>query len=190
MAAMKRWESRNKQMKRRQSEQFVALWTAAQPTIMAFIRTLTPDLHQAEEVLQRVAVQLVRKFDQYDPNRPFAAWAIGFAKKEVLYYRRQRAHDKHRFADDIVERLAVTYEQMITEIDPMRGALAHCVEELEDRSRQVLELYYGRSMACPAIAAKLGMSHGAVRMLLSRVRAWLRQCIESRVGPLNPEAGA
>src|SRR5262245_26770984 len=125
-------------MKRRQSEQFVALWTVAQPTIMAFIRTLTPDFQQSEEVLQRVAVQLVRKFVEYDPGRPFAAWAIGFAKKEVRYYRRQRAHDKHRFGDDVVERLAVTYEKMITEADPIRAALAHCIEDLEDRSREVL----------------------------------------------------
>jgi RNA polymerase sigma-70 factor, ECF subfamily len=176
-------------MKLRQSEQFVALWTAAQPTIMAFIRTLTPDFQQAEEVLQRVATRLVRKFDQYDPNRPFAAWAIGFAKKEVLYYRRQRAHDKHRFGDDVVERLAVTYEQLITEVDPMRVALAHCVEELEGRFKHVLELRYGRNMSGPSIAAKLKMSHGAVRMLLSRIRALLRQCIEKRVGQLNPETG-
>jgi RNA polymerase sigma-70 factor (ECF subfamily) len=177
-------------MKSRKSEQFVSLWTTAQPTVMAFIRTLTPQLHEAEEVLQRVAVRLVRKFDEYDANRPFAAWAIGFAKKEVLYYRRQRAHDKHRFSDDVVERLAVTYEQLIAEVDPVRDALALCVEELRNRSKQVLELHYGRNMTGPMIAAKMGMSHGAVRMLLSRVRAWLRQCIEKRIGHLNPDTGA
>jgi RNA polymerase sigma-70 factor, ECF subfamily len=175
-------------MKLRQSEQFVALWTAAQPTITAFIRTLIPEVHQVEEVLQRVAVRLVRKFHEYDANRPFAAWAIGFAKNEVLYYRRQRATDKLRFGDDVVERLAVTYEQMITEVDPLRAALARCVEELEGRSRQVLELHYQRNMTSRNIAAKMEMSPGAVRMLLSRVRGLLRQCIENRVGQLNPEA--
>jgi RNA polymerase sigma-70 factor (ECF subfamily) len=175
-------------MKLRQSEKFVALWTAAQPTVMGFIRTLVPDLQEAEDVLQRIAVQMVRKFGEYDPSRPFAAWAIGFAKKEVLYYRRQRATDKHRFGDDVVERLAVTYEQMINEVDPMRIALARCVDELEGRSREVLELFYRQNMGCPSIAAQMGMSHGAVRMLLSRVRGLLRQCIERRVGNLNPGA--
>jgi RNA polymerase sigma-70 factor (ECF subfamily) len=82
-------------MQPHEAEQFAALWTAAQPTISAFIRTLIRDFQQADEVLQRVAVTLVRKFDQYDPSRPFGAWAIGVAKYEVLYFRRERATDKH-----------------------------------------------------------------------------------------------
>src|SRR5687768_5493951 len=53
-------------MQPHQAEQFAALWTAAQPTIAGFIRTLIPDYLQADEVLQRVAVTLVRKFAQYD----------------------------------------------------------------------------------------------------------------------------
>src|SRR4029079_14342617 len=102
-------------MKFRQSEQCVLLWTAAQPVLTAYIRTLVPDIQQADEVLQRVAVRMVRKFDQYNPSLSFAAWAIGFAKKEVLYYRRQRATDKHPFGDGIVEQLAVTIQQLVEE---------------------------------------------------------------------------
>lgn len=168
-----------------QSEQCAALWTAAQPTIAAFVRTLTPDFQQAEEVLQRVAVMLVRKFDEYDPKRPFAAWAIGFAKNEVLYYRRQQATDKHLFDDDLVEKIAITYERLVEEVDPIREALGNCVEELEGRSRRVIELRYGRGLSSGEIAAKMKLSSGAVRVLLHRVRAALRQCIERRVGELS-----
>src|SRR5215475_15527031 len=107
-------------MQPQQAEQFAALWTAAQPTISAFIRTLIPHYQQADEVLQRVAVTLVRKFDQYDASRPFAAWAVGFAKFEVLYYRRERATDKHLFGDDIVEHIAARYERLAEDVDPLR----------------------------------------------------------------------
>lgn len=54
-----------------QSEQLAARWTQAQPVVAAYIRTLLPDFHQAEEVLQRVAVVLVRKFEAYDASKPF-----------------------------------------------------------------------------------------------------------------------
>jgi RNA polymerase sigma-70 factor, ECF subfamily len=167
-------------MEPQQAEQFAALWTAAQPTISAFIRTLIPHYQQADEVLQRVAVTLVRKFEQYDPSRPFGAWAIGVAKYEVLYYRRERATDKHLFSDDIVEQIASRYELFTDEIDPIREALRYCLEELKGRSKRVIDLRYRRGMRSNVIAEEMSLSPGAVRMLLCRVREKLRRCIERR----------
>ena len=167
-------------MEPQQAEQFAALWTAAQPTISAFIRTLSPHYQQADEVLQRVAVTLVRKFEQYDPSRPFGAWAIGVAKYEVLYFRRERATDRHLFSDDIVEQFASRYELFADEIDPIREALRHCLEELKGRSKRVIDLRYRRGMRSNVIAEEMSLSPGAVRMLLCRVREKLRRCIERR----------
>ncbi len=164
-----------------QAEQFAALWTAAQPTISAFVRTLIRDFQQADEVLQRVAVTLVRKFDQYDPSRPFGAWAIGVAKYEVLYFRRERATDKHLFGDDIVEQIASRYEILAEEVDPIREALKHCVDELKGRSGKIINLRYASGMRATAIAKEMTLSPGAVRMLLCRVREKLRRCIEKRM---------
>jgi RNA polymerase sigma-70 factor, ECF subfamily len=168
-------------MQPHQAEQFAALWTAAQPTIAGFIRTLIPDYLQADEVLQRVAVTLVRKFDQYDASRAFAAWAVGVAKYEVLYFRRERATDKHLFGDDIVEQIASRYEVLADQVDPVREALRQCLDTLQGRSKRVIELRYRRGMKSAAIAEEMRLSSGAVRMLLCRVRETLRHCIERRV---------
>jgi RNA polymerase sigma-70 factor (ECF subfamily) len=169
-------------MEPQQAEQFAALWTAAQPTIAGFIRTLIPDYQQADEVLQRVAVTLVRKFDHYDPTRSFTAWAVGVAKYEVLYFRRERATDKHLFGDEIVEQIAIRYELLAEDIDPLREALQRCLEQLKGRSQRVIELRYRRGMKSRAIADEMTLSSGAVRMLLCRVRESLRRCIERRLG--------
>lgn len=169
-------------MQPHQAEQFAALWTAAQPTIAGFIRTLIPDYQQADEVLQRVAVTLVRKFDQYDTTRPFTAWAVGVAKYEVLYFRRERATDKHLFGDDIVDQIAIRYELLAEDVDPVRDALRACLEQLQGRSKRVIDLRYRRGMKSSAIADEMTLSSGAVRMLLCRVRETLRRCIERRVG--------
>jgi RNA polymerase sigma-70 factor (ECF subfamily) len=167
-------------MQPHQAEQFAALWTAAQPTISAFIRTLIPQYQQADEVLQRVAVTLVRKFDQYDPTRPFGAWAVGVAKYEVLYYRRERATDRHLFGDGLIEQIASRYELFVEEVDPIRDALRRCIDELKGRSKRVIELRYRRGLRSNAIAEEMTLSSGAVRMLLCRVRESLRHCIERR----------
>ncbi len=168
------------------TEQFTALWTAAQPTLAAFIRTLVPDFQQAEEVLQRVAVTLVRKFEQYDQSRSFPAWAVGVAKFEVLYYRRQRATDKHVFDDDLVEKIALSYQQFVDDGDPFRAALEGCLDELRGRSRRAIALRYEKGLESPVIAERLHVSTGAVRMLLCRARKLLKQCVEKRLGPIQP----
>jgi RNA polymerase sigma-70 factor, ECF subfamily len=183
-------------MEPHQAEQFAALWTAAQPTITSFIRMLIPDYQQADDVLQRVAVTLVRKFDQYDPTRPFAAWAVGVAKFEVLYYRRERATDRHLFGDEIIENIASRYELLVDDVDPIREALQRCLDQLKGRSRDVIELRYRRGMKSNSIAEEMTLSAGAVRMLLCRVRETLRRCIERRIAgqstqrPGNKPAGA
>jgi RNA polymerase sigma-70 factor (ECF subfamily) len=169
-------------MQPHEAEQFAALWTAAQPTIAAFVRSLIPDYQQADEVLQRVAVTLVRKFASYDQSRPFTAWAVGVAKYEVLYYRRERATDKHLFGDEIVEQIAVRYELLADDVDPVRDALQQCLDQLKGRSKRVIELRYRRGMKSRAIADEMTLSAGAVRMLLCRVRETLRRCIERRAG--------
>ncbi len=89
-------------MEPHQTEQFAALWTAAQATVSAFIRTLIPDLHQADEVIQRVAVALVRKFDRYDPTRPFVAWAIGVAHA-ILAVNSHKADKRNRALIDAIK---------------------------------------------------------------------------------------
>ena len=87
---------------------------------------------------------LVRKFDQYDPGRPFVAWAIGMAKYEVLKHRRRVATDKHVFADDLLEQVSQTYEEMAGQLDDRRQTLALCLGEVRGRARQALELRYVR----------------------------------------------
>ncbi len=168
-------------MNAEQTEQFAKLWVACQATVAGFVRSLVPDWQQAEEVLQRVAVTLVRKFDQYDQSRSFAAWAIGVAKYEVLYFRRERATDRHVFDDEIVDRIAAGYQRFAADADPFRIALERCLGTLDGRAQQAIELRYARGLASPAVAREMRLSAGAVRMLLCRVRQSLRACIERQM---------
>src|SRR5947209_2666581 len=128
-------------MDQRRSEQFTALWTAAQRSVGAYIFSLVPDFHEAEEVLQRVAVVLVRKFEEYDRRVPFVAWAIRAARYEVLYHRRQRATDRHVFDDELVERITATHERLADEATPTEQALRECLKRVNDRGRKAIDLH-------------------------------------------------
>lgn len=164
-----------------QAEELATLWTASQRTVAAFIRTLLPDINEAEEVLQRVAVVLVRKIDDYDRNRPFVAWAIGVAKCEVLTYRRQHALDRHVFGEALVEQIAERYERLSQERPPVRELLAGCYDALDQRARRAIALRYVRNLPTLHIANEMRMTDTAIRKLLSRARIALRDCINRRL---------
>jgi len=166
------------------SEQLARLWTKAHPTVAAYVGSVLPDLHQAEDVLQEVAVTLVRKFDQYDPQQPFVGWAIGIARNEVLKSRRTAVTDRHVFADDLLGRIAAGYQGMAEELDARRRALRECVGEVGGRARRALDLRYAQGLKPATVAERLGMTGGAVRVLLHRVRSALRDCIRRRLKEL------
>ena len=72
-------------------ERFGCLFVETQGDILRYILVLVRDIYYAHEILQDTAVDLWRKFDQYDPVYPFAAWACRFAFRRVLKHRGQRS---------------------------------------------------------------------------------------------------
>jgi RNA polymerase sigma-70 factor, ECF subfamily len=161
-------------------EQLTVQWTSAQPAVAAFIRTLVTDSHASEEVLQRVAVTLVRKYEQFDASRPFVAWALGFAKLEVLMYLREKKFERLVFDNALVEQIAEGCQRAALDERPVTQFLGECVEELDGRARRAIQLRYGGNLRTAQIAREMRLSDGAVRMLLSRARTLLRECIEAR----------
>jgi RNA polymerase sigma-70 factor, ECF subfamily len=164
----------------REVEELAAYWTGAQRTVAGFVRSLVTDFHESEEVLQRVAVTLVRKHGQYDPTRPFVAWALGVARFEVLAFLHERSSDRLVFSDALVERIAESHERAARDPSPAPQFVDECVEELDGRARQAIQLRYGGNLRTAQIARTMQLSDGAVRMLLSRARALLRKCVELR----------
>jgi hypothetical protein len=53
------------------------LWTLAVPAVSSFVASLVRDFQDCDDVLRDTAVAVVESFDQYDPARPFLAWALG-----------------------------------------------------------------------------------------------------------------
>jgi RNA polymerase sigma-70 factor (ECF subfamily) len=163
----------------REAEKLTVYWTAAQQSVAAFIRTLVPKFSEADDILQRVAVVLVQKFDEYDPQRPFVAWAIGMAKLEIIARRREIAVDRHVFDDLLIEQIAASYERLSEESpdQEFRTWLSRCLDALDVRARQAIQLRYENNWRTLHIAAEMALTDGAVRKLLSRARNTLRDCV-------------
>ncbi len=76
------------------AELLVRLLSRHQEDLFRYIFALLPHEEDARDVLQETSVALCRKFSEYDPGRPFLAWAFRFAHLEVLKHRErsQRAN--------------------------------------------------------------------------------------------------
>jgi RNA polymerase sigma-70 factor (ECF subfamily) len=162
-------------------ERFTRCWTQAQPAIAGYVVAVIGDRHAADDVLQEVAVALLRKFADYDPQRPFIAWAMGVAKMQILAQRRDRARMTARFDDATVGALATDWLALQPEADARSEALAGCLDRLDRRGRELLRLRYRESLDPPTIAERLGSNPGAVRTALSRLRSALHDCISRRL---------
>lgn len=148
----------------------------------AFLASAVGDLDEADELLQRVAMAVVRKYEQYDGSRPFTAWAIGIARYELLAHRRSQATERHVFDDELLGQLADRHQALAGQTGEARSVLRRCLEELPQRSRQALHLRYAENLKPGRIADRLGAKPGATRMLLMRARRLLRQCVERGLG--------
>ena len=161
---------------------FSQLWIQAHPAVSAYVYSCIPDRAAAEDVLQETALGLLKGFDRYDPERPFVAWAMGVAKNKIHDRWRKLAREKPMIRDpELVERLAEVSEELSDAFEDQRVALQHCLRSVEGRSWQLLKLHYHEGHQPKSIAQRLGLKAGHVRVLLNRVRAALRACIEKRL---------
>lgn len=107
---------------------------------------------------------------------------MGVARVEILSARRDQARDFLTFRPDLMAAVAAAHEELSGELEIRRAAMARCVEGVKkERSRQILRLRYVEALSPGRIAQRLGVRAGAVRTLLSRVRADLRDCVKRQL---------
>ncbi len=160
---------------------FAERWSLAEPTVAAFIWALVPHRHDVDDLVQRTAQALMSRYDEYAPDRPFTAWAIGAAKIEVLRFRQERGRDRLVFDDATIDSVAAAYQQSEAELGEMRRVLYDCIARLGGRLEQVLRMRHIEDLKPAAIAERLGLSANAVLVSLHRARAAVRACVERRL---------
>jgi len=166
-------------------EEFTHRWLEAEPSISAYVFASIKGFHDAEDVVQRIAQELARRFDEYDSGRPFVGWALWIAKSRVIDFYRAQGRTRVVFSDELLSQLADTFAQQADGRSGRREALEACLDELPPRSRRLLELRYVDELSAAEAAREICSTEGSVRVLLSRVRTVLASCIERRLGMEN-----
>lgn len=168
------------------SEKLARLWTEAQPVVGSYLLSLLPDFHQAEDVLQQVAVLLVREFEKYDASRPFLPWVLGIARNLAMKSRREAARSsKHFFGEALMDQIQAAFQEQPDSWASVRKALHHCLSEQPQKVLELLRWRYAFDLKPAEVARRMGITSGAARVMLHRARVVLRRCIRRHAEGAN-----
>ncbi len=180
-------------MAQQHSEEFVALLTASQRRIHAFICTLVVDLADADEVLQETNLALWQQAERFEQGTDFVAWACRVAYFKVL--KQRDAAKRHRVklddavmdlvAAETIERTREQAREAAETFERQRVAVWACVDELSERHRDVLTARYRDGRSLGDIGVTLGRNANAMAQFFHRIRAILRECVERKLGAVE-----
>lgn len=161
--------------------EFMTLFLKHQAECKAFIGSLVRDRHARDDLFQEVALTLWRKFPDYDRSRSFGAWARGIAAKKIMQRWEKEGRSPLPFAPPAIQAILDAYERTELTASARSEALERCLEDLPEKSRQLLLLRYEKSLRLGQIAQQVGSTLDAVHKALSRLRSRLQECVEQRL---------
>lgn len=164
-------------------ERFLRLFLAAEPELFRYLSVLCPTIEIAREIVQEAALQLWKKFDEYDPSQPFTPWACRFGFMVARQWLAKRQKWTAILNPETAERLLSRRAELMPQFDQRFSHLETCIEKLPQEQRALLQGYYWAGVDVAVLANKAQQSVEAIYKSLQRIRQKLRTCIEMATRP-------
>jgi RNA polymerase sigma-70 factor (ECF subfamily) len=149
-----------------------------QQEIYAYILTLVPHLHDADDLFQEAMTVMWRKFDQFEPGTNFVAWGIKIAQFLVVDYRRHKARNRQtQLSDEVLDALAERMPAVQDRMAERLEALKRCLSRLDDRAKCLVKMRYERNTSVRDMASTLELSVRQVHRNLASINGMLLRCM-------------
>lgn len=148
--------------------------------ISAFVRPIIAQPSAVEDIVQGVFIRMFRRLRLLRDPRTFESWLFTLARNASLdYLRRARCRPKLIWDED---RIAMTPDLDSTAVTrEITEALELALNRLRPKDRKIVTMVVqGHSYS--EIAESEGLSIGAVKLRLNRVRPYLRKTVGDAVG--------
>jgi RNA polymerase sigma-70 factor, ECF subfamily len=154
-----------------------------QARLRAFLYSRTGSIDATDDLAQDIFLIAFRQIDRFDASRPEWPWLLGIAR--IHLHEHWRAAARENAADPVAA--LVAEEQSArdedTEVRTVQiDALKRCVEKLPPEGRNLVRMLYEKGLSCSEAGKRIERAEGAVRMAIHRIRAALRNCIETTAG--------
>ena len=160
--------------------------------LSAGIWAVVRETHATEELYQDVIVKALANRDKIKDEGHLVAWARRTGRNlSIDHLRRHRARYVvlEEATLDLLQ--AGLRERETDELDNRIDALHLCLEKLPGRTREVLDLRYGKGLQGTKVAEMMNRTVDAIYQVLSRAHHSLRACIENQLKTLGtgPQPG-
>lgn len=154
--------------------------------IMAAIRSVIRDPHQAEDVFSEATLEIVRKWERYDSDRPFAPWARGVARNMSLAAIRKAVRQPTPMDDDVLEMLGTEFDEPDNGgwLEEYKPRLVECVGKLSDNAQRLVKSRYFEHKSYTQISEEEGKTTGALYVAFTRIHQSLHRCLKRRTNPV------
>ena len=159
---------------------FVQRMIGVQSRLYALIMSLVHNPEQAADVLQQTNLVMWQKSDQFELGTNFSAWAFRIARYQVMAHRQRQRRDRHVYDDETIAAVAAEFEERPALLDDRLTTLSHCLQEIGDDARKLLQRRYRDGLTVQHIAEDLGHTPNRVAVRLHRLRVALMECIRRR----------
>jgi RNA polymerase sigma-70 factor, ECF subfamily len=153
--------------------------------VWRYVRFLGADAAEADDLTQETFLALARgEFIERD-ERQTAGYLRVVARNQLLALRRKQNRELHTVELEAADSVWTAAAGPDGSLSGYLDALRDCLEQLEGRARQAIDLHYRESAGRDAIATKLDMKPEGVKSLLRRTRELLRACVERKANTSN-----
>lgn len=166
-----------------QKAEFLYLYTPVQPKLFSFILAIVHNRNDAEDLLQETSVLLWDKYEKYNKEMNFNAWATGIARNKVLEYLRRNRKTKMVFGDCFYEEMSSLAEQSSDDVSNRIEALDSCVKKLNSSDRKLLNLRFYHNKVVREISQQTGRPANSIYNSLARIILLLRDCVSRQLRP-------
>jgi RNA polymerase sigma-70 factor (ECF subfamily) len=162
-------------------DRFVMLLKGVHQRLLAYLVSMLANRHDAEDVLQRASITMWRKFDTFEAESDFMAWASTVAFYEARNFQRVASRSRLRFDADLLETFASERLQDLRQHDERMEVLQRCVQVVDEKSRSLIQAIYADGVEIAALAQKLGLAPQTLYNRIGAIRRELAEAIARRL---------
>jgi RNA polymerase sigma-70 factor (ECF subfamily) len=161
---------------------FCELLTRYQGQLRGYILALVRNREDADDLFQATSLVLWRRFDTFEPESNFFAWARRTAEFTVRNFWRTNQTRSIPRSEIFLDALATSEPAIGSDsFDSYVEKLRDCMEKLCSEDRNLLKLSYMNEMGVQQIADSIARSRQSVGRSLMRIRQSLLRCIQSHL---------
>lgn len=138
------------------------IYLAYKDKVAAYVRGKIPNAADAEDIVSKVFLKVMEKYDTYDESKAaVSTWIYTITGNTVIdFYRTQKVHG------ELEETFSYTedgYDEIIKE--ETLEELANALEKLDQRSRDVIILHYYSGHTLKEVAGMMNMSYANMKLV-------------------------